>query len=50
MKNVAAAMSRILRNSAFTYSTSYQPVELTKANTTTGKTQIPVSFVDVHWE
>jgi hypothetical protein len=50
MKNVAAAMSKTIRDSAFTYSTNYQPINSTEANTTTGKTQISVSFVDVHWE
>jgi hypothetical protein len=50
MKNVAAAMSKTIRDSAFTYSTNYQPFEFTKANTTTGKALVIVSFVDVHWE
>ncbi|KAE8143438.1 hypothetical protein BDV38DRAFT_277459 [Aspergillus pseudotamarii] len=49
MKNVAAAMSKTIRDSAFTYSTSYQPTEFTKAKTTTGKAQIYASFVDVRW-
>ncbi|KAJ6031575.1 hypothetical protein N7540_002307 [Penicillium herquei] len=50
IKNVAAAMSKTMRDSAFTYSSAYQPTVTTNSTSIVGRTLITVSFVEVHWE
>ncbi|KAJ5726076.1 uncharacterized protein N7483_007433 [Penicillium malachiteum] len=54
IKNVAAAMSKTIRDSAFTYSAEYQPYADnglgTNSTSIVGRTLITASFVEVHWE
>ncbi|GFF52916.1 protein of unknown function DUF3176 [Aspergillus udagawae] len=47
---VAAAMSKTIRDTAFTGDVNPQPGGSVVVNTTAGHTKITVSFVSVHWE
>ncbi|KAJ9299788.1 hypothetical protein DTO271G3_2672 [Paecilomyces variotii] len=50
ISQVTAAMSKTVRDSAFTKNISYQPYGPITANTTVGHTKVVVSYVSVHWE
>jgi hypothetical protein len=56
MKNVASAMSKTIRDTAFTGNVSYEPptiwdesnIQFSK-KTTTGQTMVTVTYISIHW-